>query len=552
MAENISEVLLVHPSEFFSGYAVLRNFAPTHLLLLGTSLKQENIPVKICTLLEDVPGLPQDLKELSLYYKKLVNYFKKYDNVGFVGISSYSSNYYIASCVIAHAVREALPNATIIVGGYGPNTTTEDYLFEGAPFDYVLVGEADIELPKLIKKIANGSKEDRFPGKYGKPHLVQCPEIQDLDTLPLIDWTLLEGTTILKQPTIIVPYYASRGCPFNCKYCCDLSNLTELGYHKHWRPKSVANVLTELKALHQFMGSKRVNIFFNDPLFGFKRDWKMDMLTSFADLTKDWKYNAFWIEERVDTLSEESVRLYTRIDMAVSLGFENGSPKMLRLMNKTQSPEKYLRNMIANRDLLEGYKVHYATNVLFGFPGETQEELIECQNYISDLFHNVRYGFPIIEKFLFYPGSYVYINAHTPEFKEMEVLVPDWYKRMGNTVLLPGLISPSKQMSYLEVFKRVKAWCIPLYESIIKSFSPTPNGKIVFHALKTAYLERFLLGWKFRPEQNNLFAEICKDKMPQLMPLGKDFPDFIKNAENKTDEHLEAMKQINIKMRQIV
>ncbi|MBN2532556.1 MAG: B12-binding domain-containing radical SAM protein [Spirochaetales bacterium] len=547
----MKEVLLIHPTEFFTGKSYMRNIIPLHLLLLGTPLKQENIHVRFFSLLEDGPGIPQDLKELALYYRKLIKCFQEYSSTQFIGISCYSSNFFIPSFVIGHAIREALPEATIMVGGYGVNTCVEDFIFEGAPFDYVFAGEADIELTQVVKKLINSSKDDRLPGKYGKPVLLQCPEIQDLDSLPLIDWSLLEGTELIKSPTIMVPYYASRGCPFKCKYCCDLSNLSGLGYFKRWRPRGVANIMKELHSMQKFFGSKQVSLFIHDPIFGLDKNWKMSMLDSFIKETKDWKNFTYWIEERVETLDEESVQFYSKSDMIISLGFESGSPRMLKLMNKTKKPDKYLEKMLENREILEKYKIYYSINVLFGFPGETNKELIESQDYISQLFRETKYGFLFALKYQFFPGSYVFQNAHTPEYKEMNVLFPDWYKRMGNTLILPGICSPSKELGNTELLKKVRDWIIPLYKKIAMALSPSPNGKISFRSLKNIFIERFMLEWKYRPEYAEMVLEALKTNEPELLPLGKEFQDFIKNAENKTNNHLEAMKNIVVKLRNL-
>ncbi|MBN2532555.1 MAG: radical SAM protein [Spirochaetales bacterium] len=547
----MSGVLLIQPTEFFSGISSLKNIVPIHLLLLATPLRQENIPVHFLLLLNEIPGIPQDMRELVIYFKKLVKNFQEYDNIKFAGISCYSSDFFVPSFIIAHAIREALPEVTIMIGGYGVNTCVDDFIFEGAPFDYVFAGEADIELTRMIKKLINSPKGTRLPGKNGKPVLIQCPEIQDLDSLPLIDWSLLEKTEIIKFPLIIIPYYASRGCPFKCKYCCDLSNLSELGYHKKWRPRSIANILKELQNMKKMFDSKQISLYIQDPIFGLNRKWKLELVESLIDMTKKWEDCTYWIQERVETISEEIVRLYSKLDIMITLGFESGSPKMLTLMNKTRRPDLYLEKMIENRNLFEKYQMYYCLNVMFGYPGETKKEILESQKYISELFRESKYGLLWVLKYQFFPGSFIFQNAGAKEFEDMEVLFPDWYKRMGNSIILPGLNSSSKELGNIESFKCIRDWVMPLYEGIAGRLSPSPFGKISYNFGKNVFLKQFMLEWKHRPEYIEMIEEVLKTYSPELLPVGKDFPHFIKNAANDPDTHLKAMRKVALKFRNL-
>ncbi|MBN2532558.1 MAG: B12-binding domain-containing radical SAM protein [Spirochaetales bacterium] len=527
------DILLIQPKTIFSKRLDIENSTATHLLLLGTVLKQEGFTFKIIDLLleNDIPSSPVDLKELASYYKSLVHYFSQFNNVPFVGISCYTSNFYLSTVVTAWAIRQAIPRATIIVGGYGVNTCPQDFIYENSPFDYIFIGEADLKFAEFIKQIRNGIGKDRNPGKDGTARVIECPEIEDINDLPLIDWTLLEDTCYLKSTMVSIPYYASRGCPFHCKYCCDLSSLEQLSYHKQWRPKQVDKIHQELYNLNEFLGKRPSFIFFSDPIFGLKRDWKREMLATLTHLSRDWKNRFFWIEERVDTIMEEDIKQFKQLSLTLTLGLENGSPAILRLMNKTKNPVQYLKKMAVNRDMLEDYRIYYAVNIMFGFPGETEKEFRETETYVKDLFRNTKYGFPIIAKYNFFPGSYVFKNHSQPEFSGMKVWLPDWYKRICNFAHILPLVDPSSTFNFIDVIQNIVRWAGPFYTDLLSHFSLVPEQKSIYFHLKHLHIEQLAATWSGRFRDFEKISKRILENKPELMPVDKEFITFIEKAE---------------------
>lgn len=513
------DVLLIQPKDIFSGRTSIQNTIPTHLLLLGTVLKQEGFSTIIFPLFfNENPNIAGDFDKISFYFNKLVDSFKQFKSVRYVGISCYVSSYYLTTVLTAWAVRKAIPDATILVGGYGPNTVISDFIYENSPFDYVFMGEADLEFTRILKKLEKGSKQERFPGKNGKAEIIKCTEIEELDSLPLIDWTLLDNTPYKRLNSISIPFYSSRGCPFHCRFCCDMSDLSELHYHKRWRPRFYKNVIVEIDSLHNYLESRPINILFVDPIFGLKRSWKVTLLHSLIDLTQDWKNCTITLEERVDTINEEDIKLYSKLDACVNLGFESGSARILELMNKTKNPEKYLDKMIKNRDIFEEYHVYYVVNVLFGFPGETKKELYESQEYLSDFFRYTKYGIPNAVKFAFFPGSYVY-KYQKEEFAETDIMVPDWYKRNINHNKIKFLLDPSKGLGGLELLDITARWAKPFFENVIKNFTPVKNRMLLYTQLKQYLNSNARIGDPGEIEPIKELAEKISVKLPELLPV---------------------------------
>ncbi|MBN2532557.1 MAG: B12-binding domain-containing radical SAM protein [Spirochaetales bacterium] len=541
----MTDVLLIQANEFFSGPPMQRNSLPTNLLYLATNLNLAGFSVRIYPLaLADLPELPQDFIELSHYYVRLVQTLKNFAPVRYIGISCFGSSFYLSTVTIAWAVREALPDATIIVGGFGPTVTPGDFIYEQSPFDFIFLGEADIEIVTLIKKLENASNEDRLPGKYGKAHIIHCPEIPDISNLPLLNWDLINDIHFINSKMLFIPYYSSRGCPFKCKYCCDLSNMSELGYHKKWRPQSVENVIKEINSLEKFLGNQPRTFYFNDAIFGLDKSWKQELLDILIKESNEKKNRSFWIEERVDTITEEDIKKYSQLNMGLSLGMESGSPKMLQLMGKTNKPLAYLDKMLNVRDMLEEYGCYYTINIMMGYPGETETELSETLTFASGLFEKTRYGFPNLGKYCFFPGSYVFKNYLKPEFEGLNVWIPDWYKRACNANLMSTLIDPSPGFTFTKIYEIGCKWAKDLFSNISKRFAPIPKKNTIYYQFKYQMLDRFTVGWEMRKQLFTILAAELKDNMPDVIPVDNNFHKIISDPDRYSSKHFTFMKDV--------
>ena len=91
-------------------------------------------------------------------------------------------------------------------------------------------------------------------------HNPQGPPIQDLDGLPFPAYHLFKMDRYTNlQPTIDaprVPSYpilTSRGCPYQCSYCCQTGP-------RLWRARSAESVVAEWRWLVQDLGAKEIGV----------------------------------------------------------------------------------------------------------------------------------------------------------------------------------------------------------------------------------------------------------------------------------------------------
>ncbi|MCC7386157.1 MAG: radical SAM protein [Deltaproteobacteria bacterium] len=405
-----------------------------------------------------------------------------------IGISCYSSFDYLRVMSLARFLKKALPAVPLVAGGYHASALPGDLVFEGSPFDAVVVGEGERPMKRIVERLLGGAP---LPG------LVLGPEnIEDLDELPPYQWSLLDrywprATQLGKRFQI----YLSRGCPYHCAFCMERAK-TEY----RWRAFSAERALDELSRLakHTPLGRWIVNV--ADPLFGFKRSWRRSVLEGV--IRRGLVPQQFWTLTRTDELEEEDIALLARARFSIGIGAESGSPRMLGIMEKTRDPAAYLAALERVATLAIRHDLSFATNVIVGHPGETLESMRETREFVARLFLSApkTQGWFSIDPFRLYPGALIhermrdYSLAYGTTFHQ-----PEWWKRWADASFLAEHISPSHGLDYATRVREMVALYGPLVDQIQTRF--VGQGRPVDRVFKNSLAEqRRMLGTAMRDQ----------------------------------------------------
>ena len=123
---------------------------------------------------------------------------------------------------IASAFKRRNPRSLVVIGGPHVTFQTEEALRYA---DVVVCGEGEGVVGDIV---AHGSAE----------RVVQGSPVENLDDLPVIDFSILRGRKNMK----VFPIMTSRGCPHACNFCC----VTAM-YGRRYRFQSAERVLEELE-----------------------------------------------------------------------------------------------------------------------------------------------------------------------------------------------------------------------------------------------------------------------------------------------------------------
>ncbi len=127
-----------------------------------------------------------------------------------------------ALCAVA---RRALPRAKLIVGGYYYATNAKQFLDLDA--DVLCVGEGEVRLPQIVRRLVSGARIDDIPGLYVRHEsgqLRHTGHVEPLafDQIALPDWTLssrIDPPVDLATDQIEFAVETQRGCIFKCEFC---------------------------------------------------------------------------------------------------------------------------------------------------------------------------------------------------------------------------------------------------------------------------------------------------------------------------------------------
>ncbi len=299
-------------------------------------------------------------------------------------------------------VRELSP-VPIVLGGHHA-TSSPQLLAQTPELDALCVGEGDHVLAEIADRLAAGLNLAGIPGLWTRdpadPQRVIPSDvadlIEDLDSLPLPDFSVFDAKTIANRPSLQL----SRGCPYDCSYCCN-NNLRRIyaGKGRYVRKKSVQRAMQEVR---NFVSSYRpAELNFDDDTFVKDKKW----LAEFLELYRREIAIPFNCNTRAETVDAELCRILKQAGCnVVCIGIESGNEEFRRKVYKRSMSDEVIVRAFA---LLHEHGLStYAFNIV-GAPGETYA------HYLDTLALNKRVrptGWQITTFYPF-PGSELYDEA---------------------------------------------------------------------------------------------------------------------------------------------
>jgi len=299
-------------------------------------------------------------KEPERDFAAMVRYLlaKKPDVVGFATVCSSFHN----ALLLSRYIKELAGNVKVMMGGPHASALPERILTAFPWIDLICVGEAEGSIAGIINGLATGRLDDACGVVYRRGDIVvrnkEAALIEDLDTLPQPDYTRIPYFHKLKEITI----ETGRGCPYGCIYCS-----TSAYWQRRFRTKSAERICAEINAgIKMYPGQKPVFSFIHDN-FTTNYDFTVKLCEQLKKLDITWTCNA-----RIDTLDEPLIRIMAEAGCrGILIGLETGSPRMQKCLHKNLD--------LARLDFVTDTMIHYniqpIASFIFGFPGETEEDL---------------------------------------------------------------------------------------------------------------------------------------------------------------------------------
>jgi anaerobic magnesium-protoporphyrin IX monomethyl ester cyclase len=268
--------------------------------------------------------------------------------------------------VYADLIKEINHNAVIIAGGSAAMSVPE-LLLHNSKVDVVCAGEGEKVIIALLKELKNNKLEDlkHIKGFYykisgeilfsGKPDMLSDLDLES--DIPAYD--LLPMEIYLSNPIIgfgkDIDFISSRGCPFSCTFCYQ-------PWGSHFRAHSVDLIIDTLKYLKKNYEIDFVS--FQDDEFMAQKS----RVYEFCEQVRKQIPDLLWsCTGRVNLVKDDIVSAMKNAGcVSISYGFESGSPRMLKSMNKIATIEQMENVVKINRK----YGMMLPVSFIIGMPGE--------------------------------------------------------------------------------------------------------------------------------------------------------------------------------------
>jgi len=309
-------------------------FPSLALAQLAAYVRQAGFPVKII-----------DLHAENLQPVEATDRVREYDPQ-IVALTSKTLGW-PAVIEIGQMVRQAAPNAVVVVGG--PQITIypkESMTWEC--FDLGVTGDGEETFLEIAERLESGSELAGTPGTVHRVKggdIVQYPARpvpKDIDKYPMPAWDLLDVDryhclTLLKPFATMV---TTRGCPWHCGYCSQV-------YSDKLRFRSPELVAEEMEFLEKTYNVKEIVFFDETFTIGKKR-----MKRLCEEILRRGLKVRFNIRARVDTVDREVLTWLKKAGLkSIHMGVEAGTDRVLKIMNKQITREQTMEAFRTAREL---------------------------------------------------------------------------------------------------------------------------------------------------------------------------------------------------------
>ncbi|MBR9705312.1 B12-binding domain-containing radical SAM protein [Candidatus Pacearchaeota archaeon] len=341
-------------------------------------------------------------------------------------------------------IKKINPEIKIILGGIHPSLMYEQLLIN-FPINAICIGDGEDTIIELIKALENNTPLDNIKGIAFKlkNQVIKTDNREinlDLDKIPFPNYNLSSDKKNAHITT-------SRGCHNNCSYCC--------GGNKHWRSRSIDNVIEEIEFLFKNYPELETLHLLDE---NFTLDNKRAIELCKKIIEKKIILNLV-CQARIKPVSHD---LFYWMEQAgfseINFGIESGSDKLLKNAHKNITKQ----DIIDTYNIIKDYKKITPNKFLItGLYGETEGTIDETIEFINKLNKIVKRGLfkanYLATPLMVFPGTEVYEimkekNLINDDYWLSDKPCPiftaehsvEWINKMSNKILRKTVYSAGK------------------------------------------------------------------------------------------------------------
>lgn len=352
----VRKLLFIIPPTFDFGDFVASS--PTNVATIAAYLKSLDYEVNVI-----------DAGVHKIKFEDIVKMTKDYEP-DVVAIGCNFSTLHNPTRMLASMIKKDYKNVPILVGG-NHATAVPEMILKDSDIDFVVIGEAEVVMPNLLKALENPSDLRKVNGLCinNNNSLVRTHPadfFKNLDGLPVPDYSLFDMT---KYP--IYNVNSSRGCIFRCTYCA-----SGVIYKRKYRPRSSKSIINEIESLIKNFGKKTV--WFSDDLFGQDHKFVQELCDTMIEKNLGVQWS---VVTRATTVPLDQLKLMKKAGCTgLSVGVESGDDQMLKVMKKDTNADAYRASIPKVKKIIRTRAFFLIGNI-----GETKESVWNTFKLIKEI-----------------------------------------------------------------------------------------------------------------------------------------------------------------------
>ena len=320
------------------------------------------------------PSVDPGWQELGLSDDRIIEHLDAF-KPELIGITiPFSCQHYVA-IAIARIIKERFPNVIIVAGGNHVSAVPDQ--IDRTIFDYLVIGEGEYALLRLIQALNSHKSVDTIPGILSRNNAeYECPPYIDrLNDLPFPALDLLPLQKLWSSGRRWINMIATRGCVYDCNFC---SIHTIMG--RKIRMRSIDNIISEIK--HWKKIYKIQGVYFEDDNLTMNRQWAKELFRRIAACNFRIRFYAR-NGIRADSIDKELLELMKAAGFQeIVIAPESGSQRTLdTIIGKKMKLEA------CTTVVKLAHQMHLGICLFFviGFPEETWADIAATIDYARHL-----------------------------------------------------------------------------------------------------------------------------------------------------------------------
>lgn len=289
-----------------------------------------------------------------------------------IGFSCYIWNIEFITKVV-HLVKLIDENIEILYGGPEVTYNPEEFL-ESNIGEYLIEGEGEESYRELIQNKISCLNKEKSTKKIKGVYIKENNKILYGGQRSLMDMNKIifpynENDDLNNK---IVYYEASRGCPFNCKYCLS-STIHGVRF---------LNVERVKKELEFFINKNVGLVKFVDRTFNCNKNYANEIWNFLSERNSEV---VFHFEISADLLSKESIDILKNVPkdrFQFEIGVQSTNPTVLKNINRTIEFSN-IKEKVKELNKLNNIKQHL--DLIAGLPGENYESFVKSFNEVYEI-----------------------------------------------------------------------------------------------------------------------------------------------------------------------